>query len=157
MHANAGHLLVNCYSLNSIGPEVEKNSGPIRYIAVYMISALASSTCSYWFSKAPAIGASGAIYGLVGSFAVFVLRHRGILKGTEGRLKYIAQTIALNMSIGLLSKGIDNWGHLGGLVGGAATAWLLGPALKLEYDGKQRFLTDKAPIFSFIKGRKNTP
>ncbi|CAH9081725.1 unnamed protein product [Cuscuta epithymum] len=156
LHANLGHLLVNCYSLNSVGPVIEKTSGSKRYIAVYMISAAASSTFSYWFSKAPAIGASGAIFGLVGSYAVYVLRHRGILKGTEGKLKYIAQVIAINMTIGLLSQGIDNWGHLGGLVGGAAASWLLGPAWKLESvrnDGRG-VLTDKAPIFSLIKWRK---
>ncbi|KAK6135410.1 hypothetical protein DH2020_030829 [Rehmannia glutinosa] len=69
---------------------------------------------------------------LVGSFAMFVLRHRGMVKGTEGDLKHIAQVIVLNMAIGLLSQGIDNWGHVGGLIGGAAASWLLGPAWKFE-------------------------
>nr|GMD04967.1 RHOMBOID-like protein 10, chloroplastic [Ipomoea batatas] len=149
---------VNCYSLNSVGPAIEKISGPRRYIAVYLISAIASSTFSYWHSKAPAVGASGAIFGLVGSFAVFVLRHRGTVKGTEGDLVYIARIIALNMAIGFLSKGIDNWGHLGGLVGGAATSWLVGPAWKLESVSEgRRVFADKAPIFSLIKSRKTKP
>lgn len=86
---------INCYSLNSIGPTVEKLSGPRRYMAIYVISAVAGkclyldnvpfclhcivnftviwwscycelgSTMSYWFCKAPAVGASGAIFGLV--------------------------------------------------------------------------------------------
>nr|GMD08874.1 RHOMBOID-like protein 10, chloroplastic [Ipomoea batatas] len=158
LHANVGHLLVNCYSLNSVGPAIEKISGPRRYIAVYLISAIASSTFSYWHSKAPAVGASGAIFGLVGSFAVFVLRHRGTVKGTKGDLVYIARIIALNMAIGFLSKGIDNWGHLGGLVGGAATSWLVGPAWKLESVSEgRRVFADKAPIFSLIKSRKTKP
>ncbi|KAL3843704.1 hypothetical protein ACJIZ3_001107 [Penstemon smallii] len=112
LHANIGHLMVNCYSLNSVGPPVENICGPKRYLSIYIASAIASSGMSYWFSKSPAVGASGAIFGLVGSFAVFVLRHRGIVKGTEGNLKHIAQVILLNMTIGLLSQGIDNWGHV---------------------------------------------
>ncbi|KAK6131877.1 hypothetical protein DH2020_034378 [Rehmannia glutinosa] len=111
LHANIGHLLVNCYSLNSTGPSVENICGPKRYLTIYITSAIASSAMSYWFCTSPAVGASGAIFGLVGSFAMFVLRHRGMVKGTEGDLKHIAQVIVLNMAIGLLSQGIDNWGH----------------------------------------------
>ncbi|XP_057806137.1 RHOMBOID-like protein 10, chloroplastic [Salvia miltiorrhiza] len=149
LHANIGHLLVNCYSLNSIGPSVENICGPKRYLTIYISSAIASASMSYWFCKAPAVGASGAIFGLVGSFAMFVLRHRGMVKGTDNDLKHIAQVIVLNMTIGLLSQGIDNWGHAGGLLGGAAVSWLLGPAWELQSvarDGRRNF-EDRAPIF----------
>ncbi|KAK4491242.1 hypothetical protein RD792_001976 [Penstemon davidsonii] len=142
---------VNCYSLNSVGPSVENICGPKRYLSIYIASAIASSGMSYWFSKAPAVGASGAIFGLVGSFAVFVLRHRGIVKGTEGNLKHIAQVILLNMTIGLLSQGIDNWGHVGGLIGGAAISWLLGPAWEVQSISGRKVLIDKAPILSLVK------
>ncbi|OIT35698.1 rhomboid-like protein 10, chloroplastic [Nicotiana attenuata] len=157
LHANIGHLLVNCYSLNSVGPGVEKISGPRRYVVLYLTSAIASSAMSYWLSKAPAVGASGAILGLVGSFAVFVLRHRGMVKGTEGDLRYIANVIVLNMAIGLLNKGIDNWGHLGGLIGGAAASWLLGPAWKIQSISSEgrRVFADTAPIFSIIRTKRD--
>ncbi|KAL2513799.1 RHOMBOID-like protein 10 [Forsythia ovata] len=153
LHANIVHLMVNCYSLNSVGPTVEKICGPRRYLTIYVTSAIASSAMSYWFSKAPAVGASGAIFGLVGSFAMFILRHRGMVKGSEGDLQHIAHVIVLNMAIGLLSKGIDNWGHVGGLIGGAAVSWLLGPAWKVESVSRngRKVFTDKAPIFSLIK------
>ncbi|XP_011006552.1 PREDICTED: uncharacterized protein LOC105112524 [Populus euphratica] len=49
LHANIGHLMVNCYSLNSVGPTIENLSGPRRFIAVYLTSAIASSAMSYWF------------------------------------------------------------------------------------------------------------
>ncbi|KAJ7968087.1 RHOMBOID-like protein [Quillaja saponaria] len=158
LHANIGHLMVNSYSLNSIGPAVENISGPRRYLAVYFISAIASSAMSYWFCRMPAVGASGAIFGLVGSFAVFVLRHRSIVGGGREDLQHIAQVIILNMVIGLSSKGIDNWGHLGGLLGGAAASWVLGPAWKHEstsWDGRQIF-SDRAPIFNLLNGKKRT-
>ncbi|XP_052204768.1 RHOMBOID-like protein 10, chloroplastic isoform X2 [Diospyros lotus] len=156
LHANIGHLLVNCYSLNSVGPTVESISGPRRYLAVYITSAIASSAMSYWLCKSPAVGASGAIFGLVGSFAVFVLRHRGLVRGGKEDLKHIAHVIVLNMVIGLLSKGIDNWGHVGGLLGGAATSWFLGPAWRYESlsnDGR-KVLADRAPVFSLINTKK---
>lgn len=108
---------------------------------------------SYYLCKAPAVGASGAIFGLVGSFAVFVLRHRDIVRGSDQDLQHIMRVIVLNMAIGILSKGIDNWGHLGGLLGGAATSWFLGPAWKLESilgEGHKVF-ADRAPIFTVMK------
>nr|AIY60652.1 rhomboid protein Hedne_RBL10 [Hedera nepalensis] len=154
LHANMGHLMVNCYSLNSIGPTVEKISGPGRYMAVYIISAIASSAMSYWLCKAPAVGASGAIFGLVGSYAMFVLRHRNLNNDGIGDLQHIANVIVLNMGIGLMSKGIDNWGHLGGLLGGVATSWLIGPAWKYESHDQHRAFVDKAPIFSLIKTKR---
>ncbi|GAA0158750.1 serine protease [Lithospermum erythrorhizon] len=142
---------VNCYSLYYIGPLVDNICGPQRYLATYLTSAIASSTTSYWLCKGPSVGASGAIFGLVGSFAVFVLRHRGVVKGAEQDIQYIALIILLNMPIGLLSKGIDNWGHLGGFIGGVGISLLLGPVWKLEYISKgKRVYKDKAPIFTVI-------
>ncbi|KAI3968558.1 hypothetical protein MKW92_022068 [Papaver armeniacum] len=156
LHANIGHLMINCYSLNSIGPTVESISGPGRFLSVYFTSAVTSSAMSYWFCPAPAVGASGAIFGLVGSFAVFVLRHRSLVGNRKEMLQHVAQVIALNMVIGLLSKGIDNWGHLGGLLGGAAMSWFVGPAWTYEgrtSDGRSVFV-DKAP-FSYITKRRS--
>ncbi|XP_017618948.1 RHOMBOID-like protein 10, chloroplastic [Gossypium arboreum] len=158
LHANIGHLMVNCYSLNSIGPTVENLSGPRRFLAVYLTSAISSAATSYWFCKAPAVGASGAIFGLVGSVAVFVMRHRYMIRDAKEDLQHIAQVIFLNMVIGLMSRGIDNWGHLGGLLGGAGVSWLIGPAWKYESmasDGR-RIFSDQPPLF-YLTDRKQKP
>lgn len=158
LHADIVHLLVNCYSLNSVGPAVEKLSGPKRFFAVYTASAVAGSTMSYYLCKAPAVGASGAIFGLVGSFAVFVLRHRKLMKGGQQSLFQISRVIAINMVLGLMSRGIDNWGHIGGLIGGASLSWLLGPVLSIESTqvGRKAVLVDKPPIAYILSwGRSN--
>ncbi|KAM7474625.1 hypothetical protein LguiB_021868 [Lonicera macranthoides] len=158
LHANIAHLMVNCFSLNSVGPAVENVSGPRRYIALYFTSAVGGSAMSYWLSKSPSVGASGAIFGLTGSFAVFMLRHGSLVKGGMEELQHIARVILLNMVIGGLSRGIDNWGHLGGLIAGVATSWFIGPAWKYEAlsgDGRRVFI-DRAPILSLIKP-KRTP
>ncbi|KAH0916062.1 hypothetical protein HID58_030508, partial [Brassica napus] len=150
LHANPMHLMINCYSLNSIGPTAESLGGPKRFLAVYLTSAVAKtilrvlgSAMSYWLNKSPSVGASGAIFGLVGSVAVFVMRHKQMVRGGNEDLMQIAQVIALNMTLGLVSRGIDNWGHIGGLLGGTAMAWLVGPQWKYEYttrDGRRVFL-----------------
>ncbi|TKY71328.1 RHOMBOID protein 10 [Spatholobus suberectus] len=118
-----------------------------------IISRKSGSATSYWFCRMPAVGASGAIFGLVGSVAVFVLRHKDLVGGGKEHLQHIAQVIALNMVIGLLSNGIDNWGHLGGFVGGVAASWLIGPAWKYESTSRdgRRLFTDTAPMYNLFK------
>jgi rhomboid protease GluP len=73
------------------------------------------------------VGASGAIFGLFGGFAWFLLRHRKRLEpaAAQAALRNIGMLLAINLFIGLSVPGIDMAAHLGGLVGGAATAWAL--------------------------------
>nr|ACF78935.1 unknown [Zea mays] len=87
----------NCFSLNSIGPMVEMLSGPRRYLAVYFSSALAGSLMSYRFSASPAVGASGAIFGLVGAYAVYMWRHRRFFGNSRESLEHIGRVVVLNM------------------------------------------------------------
>ncbi|KAE8727219.1 putative RING/U-box superfamily protein [Hibiscus syriacus] len=162
---NEGQLLFFEFSWPDCG-----ESGPRRFLAVYLTSAISSAATSYWFCKAPAVGASGAIFGLVGSVAVFVMRHRGMIRDAKEDLQQIALVIFLNMLsgnellimqvIGLMSRGIDNWGHVSPrrLGWGAAMSWLVGPACKYEpmtSDGR-RIFTDKAPL-SYLTDRKRKP
>ncbi|CAL8155757.1 unnamed protein product [Prunus armeniaca] len=112
----AGHIFLftcKCWAPN-VGPTMEKISGPNRYLALYFASAIAmvsrksGSAMSYWFSEAPAVGASGAVFGLVGSLAVFVMRHRGLVGRGKEDLQHIAHVITVNMTV----KG-QKFGHLG--------------------------------------------
>ncbi|KAL9258408.1 RHOMBOID-like protein [Drosera capensis] len=75
---------LNCFSLNNVGPTLEYLCGPRRFLAVYFISAVAGTAMSYWKSQSPSLGASGAIFGLVGATTVFVWRHAALTAhGTE--------------------------------------------------------------------------
>jgi len=150
---------VNSYSLNSVGPTVESLGGGKRFLAVYTISALSSSGLSYALCTAPSVGASGAIFGLVGALAVFLARHKTLMSGGDKNLKQVGRVIALNLAFGLLSDGIDNWGHVGGLLGGAAVAWLIGPALSFDFapgSGKKQ-LFDRPPIARLISPWSKQP
>ncbi|RID46404.1 hypothetical protein BRARA_I03068 [Brassica rapa] len=93
---------INCYSLNSIGPTAERLGGPKRFLAVYLtFAAVASSTMGYLFNEASSIGASGAIFGVV---AVFVIRHKKMVRDGNENLRQIALSV--------VSRGIDSWGHV---------------------------------------------
>jgi rhomboid protease GluP len=127
LHIGVIHLLFNLYALNALGPTVESYFGHFRYAAIYLIGGLFGSLASYAFSPAPAAGASGAIFGLAGAIIVYFLKYRENF-GARGRaiLNNMFLLIAINLVFGFVQPGIDNWGHMGGLVGGAlVTAGLL--------------------------------
>uniref|UniRef100_A0A0D3BI67 Peptidase S54 rhomboid domain-containing protein n=1 Tax=Brassica oleracea var. oleracea TaxID=109376 RepID=A0A0D3BI67_BRAOL len=83
----------------------------------------------------------GEPYAFVGSVAVFVMRHKQMVRGGNENLMQIDQTL------GLVSRGIDNWGHIGGLLGGTAMAWLVGRHWKFVYTTRDgwRVFVDSAP------------
>eukprot|EP00873_Tetraselmis_striata_P037345 jgi/Tetstr1/457609/TSEL_044176.t1 len=133
LHGGLIHLLVNCYSTHQIGPMLENISGHGRFATVYTVSALTGSLASFALSANPSVGASGAIFGLGGALAVFFYRHKELLgRRSDYVLQQLGTTLAMNLMFGLMMHNIDNWGHIGGLLGGAASAYLLGPRLVVE-------------------------
>ena len=128
LHIGVIHLLFNLYALNSLGPLVEGFFGHRRFLVVYLIGGLFGSLASYIFSAVPSAGASGAIFGLIGAATVYFLRYQNNF-GARGRaiLQNMVIVIVINLIFGLSMPGIDNWGHIGGLIGGALVAWGLLP------------------------------
>lgn len=134
LHANLIHLGINCYSLFIFGTQVEALFGYRRYIVIYMISGVASVVLSFVMSPSMSVGASGAIFGLVGAMLVHLYRHRKLF-GERGRRRLVdvAVVAGINLLIGL-NPGIDNWGHVGGLIGGVVLAWLIGPIYSVHME-----------------------
>ncbi|GIV76066.1 rhomboid family intramembrane serine protease [Litorilinea aerophila] len=128
LHIGVFHLLFNLYALYALGPMVEGYFGHLRFLAIYLLGGLFGSLASYAFSPVPSAGASGAIFGLAGAITVYFLRYRENF-GPRGRaiLQNMLIVIAINLFFGLSVPGIDNWGHLGGLAGGALVSWGLLP------------------------------
>lgn len=128
IHIGVMHLLFNLYALYAFGPMVEGYFGHYRYLAIYLIAGLLGSIASFAFSSAVSAGASGAVFGLAGAIIVYFLRYRDNF-GRRGRaiLQNMFMVIGLNLVFGLSMSGIDNWGHMGGLVGGMLGAWGLLP------------------------------
>lgn len=137
LHGSLIHLAINGYALYILGPDVERMYGTARFAAIYMGAGLAGSAASYAFGRisAPAIGASGAIFGLMGALGAFAYSSREVLGDVARRnLRQIAGLAAINLLIGFSLAGIDNYAHLGGLVGGVILGLLLAPRLQFVPD-----------------------
>lgn len=134
LHAGIIHLLVNMYSLCIIGTQLENFVGKKKFIVIYLISAISGSLMSSIFSTTISVGASGAIFGLLGSMLYFGYHYRlylgNVLKAQ------IIPLIILNLFLGFALNGIDNAAHIGGLIGGYLTTMALGIPGKSEKTDK---------------------
>jgi membrane associated rhomboid family serine protease len=127
IHAGVIHLAVNMYSLYVIGPAVERFFGRARLLTVYLLAGISGVVLSLALNPGPSVGASGAIFGLLGALTAFLYTHRKLFgPAAQAQLRQIGFVLALNLILSL-TPGIDAWGHLGGLIAGAACGWLLGP------------------------------
>ncbi|MEU8103946.1 rhomboid family intramembrane serine protease [Nonomuraea muscovyensis] len=125
VHSSVFHILFNSWALYVVGPYLERAFGHVRYLALYVLSALGGATLGLWFDPLdqPTVGASGAIFGLFG--AIFVVSRR-----LNMDVRGIAMLIGLNLLITFVVPGISWTGHIGGLVTGAALAAALAYAPK---------------------------
>ena len=129
LHANFVHIALKGYALYVIGIDLEALVGRARFIAIYFVSGLAGSIASFIFSPAMGVGASGAIFGLIGALAIYYGLHRRLF-GKIGQIQFwnIIAVIALNIAFGFSGiLPVDNSAHLGGLVAGLAMGYVLCP------------------------------
>ncbi len=128
LHAGAFHLLLNVAALYVLGSIVENSLGVVAFWLVYLLGGLAGSVASYAFSEAPSVGASGAVYALLGAAAAYGLMNRNRLPSRLKRLLVVSPVvwILLNVAVSLLVPNIDVAAHAGGLLLGALLAPLLG-------------------------------
>ncbi|NLC43177.1 MAG: rhomboid family intramembrane serine protease [Clostridiales bacterium] len=124
LHIGIVHLFFNSYALYIYGPIVESLFGKAKFLVVYIVSGLTGSLLSYMFSLSISAGASGAIFGLMGSLLYLRQRNRDIFQRVFGSRLFVI--IGFNLFYGFTSTGIDNWGHIGGLVGGYLVANAIG-------------------------------
>ena len=119
LHIGPIHLVMNMLALLLFGSELERQLGRVRFLALYLLSALGGAAAIQLFGdpRVPVAGASTAIYGLLGGLAVLMLYRRQDLRG-------LLTLLAINVFISFL-PGVSLLGHLGGLVAGALTAGLL--------------------------------
>ena len=116
LHIGLIHLLVNNYSLYVLGSQLEGFLGKAKFLFVYLVSAVSGSMMSLIFTNGVSAGASGAIFGLLGSLLYFGYNYRVFLGNV---LKsQIIPLIIINLSLGFVIGGIDNAAHIGGLIGG---------------------------------------
>jgi rhomboid protease GluP len=138
LHGGLLHLVFNSMALVSIGSDIEKLCGTQRFLGIYFVGGFAGGVASYLFTANPAVGASGAIFALIGTELIYILRNRR-LYGAQATslLANVGFTALLNIGIGFTVTNIDNMAHIGGLIGGIVCGWLLTPQVipVMQYDG----------------------
>jgi rhomboid protease GluP len=133
LHASLLHIAFNMYALFLFGRGIEARYGHVRFLLLYFLSGFAGNVMSFLLTTNQSLGASTAIFGLISAEGVFILENRKLLGGRANRslmnLIYIA---GINLFLGYTTTGVDNWGHIGGLLGGIIFAWFGGPRWKVE-------------------------
>lgn len=157
LHSGVTHLASNTFSLQRMGPDVERFFGPGRFLATYLAAGVAGNYLSAIKSPNPSLGASGAVFGVYGAYLAFMGRHEvstrekssprrrttshflslcstlQFLFGRRGEMAMsrVTEMVGMNLVLGFMTPQIDNWAHLGGFLGGAAMSLLIGPNIKV--------------------------
>jgi membrane associated rhomboid family serine protease len=130
LHVNLLHILFNMWALYLFGPLLEQLYGRIEYLAIYLLCAAGGSVLTILAApEQQAVGASGAIFGLLGlAFAVSRRRHLALPRQTRMVLGQIGSLLFINLAFTFFVPGISVTGHLGGLAVGLVLGWLLPPS-----------------------------
>jgi membrane associated rhomboid family serine protease len=128
LHAHPLHLALNAIFLWRFGDYVERLLGPVVFLIVYVLAGVVASAVSLQFHGL-SVGASGAIFGLVGVLLTVAMTSRG--SGGLGEMvaelrPNLISIVVANLFLGFLMQGVDNAAHIGGLAGGLALGWLVG-------------------------------
>lgn len=144
LHGGILHLALNGWALFQLGALLELLMGSPRMLLIYFASGIAGSLASATFTQQPSVGASGAIFGLLGALIAFLLRRRGALT-PQGKsiLMQLVGWAAINVFFGFSTPGIDNSAHLGGGAAGLLFGFALPetrrslppPGYESEYNG----------------------
>jgi rhomboid protease GluP len=133
LHGSLPHIAFNMYALLSFGASLERFFGHGRFFLLYLLGAFAGNVASFLFSPGYSVGASTAIFGLLGAEAIFLIQNRKVFPGqfrsAIGNIIFIA---AINLFVIGSLPGIDNWGHIGGLIGGLMFTSFAGPLWEIE-------------------------
>ena len=139
LHGGLMHIGFNMYALYILGPWLERFYGHWQFLLLYTLGGLTGNIVSYLRIPNPSLGASTATFGLLAAYGILAYRNQKTF-GARGKamVQNALQVIIINLFIGL-TPGIDNWGHLGGALGGIALAWLAGPIVDLDKKDPNRY------------------
>lgn len=129
LHIGLIHLLFNSYALFILGQDVERLYGSARFLLIYFLSGLGGSLASFVLGAGGiSAGASGAIFGLIGTeIAYFYLHRQTFGRRGQAQLRSLLMLAGINLIFGFTIPGINNLAHMGGLLFGLALGWILAP------------------------------
>lgn len=154
LHGSIAHIFFNMYALLSIGSFLERQFGHGRFTLLYFLGGFSGNVFSFLLTgeNGYSVGASTAVFGLVAAQLIFFYQNRklfgNIARQAIGNSVFI---IAINLFIGL-TPGIDNWGHVGGLLGGAIFAWFASPRWEVVGSSTGLKLQDEREFRDIILG-----
>jgi rhomboid protease GluP len=127
------HIGFNMYALYAIGRSLEARFGHSRFLLLYFLGAYAGNVLSFLLTSGNSLGASTAIFGLFAAEAAFVFQNRKLFQD-KGRaaLGNVISLAAINLFLGFTIPNVDNFGHIGGMLGGLIFTWFGGPRWKVE-------------------------
>lgn len=129
LHGGFLHLALNMLGLWEAGRQLNRLHGNFQFLLIYLASALTGSALSLHFSaqQSVAVGASGAVFGVLGALLVAMYQHRGQIPGVTSKNVMTSQGVFLAYALvqGFSKQGIDNAAHVGGLIAGCVLAWVL--------------------------------
>jgi len=153
LHGSVPHIFFNMYALFSLGTSLERYFGRGRFFALYVLGSFAGNVASFLFTDGYSVGASTAIFGLIGAEGIFLYQNRKLFadrfRSAIGNVIFIA---AINLFVIGSLPGIDNWGHIGGLIGGLMFTWFAGPVWAVESNLFGYSLVDKRPSRDVLVG-----
>ena len=142
VHIGPLHILFNMYALAIFGPAIESRYGRARFLAMYLAAGFLGSAASILLThgRGPRAGASGAVFGILGAWIAFFVRHRSA-RGAREQLRSLLFLVAINLFIGVsIARSIDNNAHLGGLVGGFVIGTALEQSVRRKNPAEQRVI-----------------
>ena len=124
LHVGVLHLALNSFGLYLFGNLVEQSLGTARMLALYLVTGFCATVVSFTFGPVgvAGVGASGAVFGLLGAWLAYNLRRRS-LRLARANVQWALTLIGINLVFGLSVPRIDNLAHIGGLVAGVAAGF----------------------------------
>ncbi|HYX50939.1 MAG TPA: rhomboid family intramembrane serine protease, partial [Ktedonobacteraceae bacterium] len=150
LHVNILHIGLNMLNLIVLGIFVERIFGHLRFLLIYLVTGVISIIASFYFAPQEiSVGASGAIFGLVGAYSLFIFIHRkAFRRGGIPALSWLVLVIGINLGIGLIIPNVDNYAHVGGFLSGCILGWFFAPYYVPQLQEGKTVLIDTHSLIS---------
>ena len=140
LHGSFMHLFLNLAGLYIFGKELESIYGSIKFLFICLLTSWGSTLASYTFSPGLAIGASGIVFGIIGGLISFYFTQKGKVTGADYKFKSMYTLVIINLVLGFMMPRIDNSAHIGGILTGLLSGWLLSPKYEILKDDEHQSL-----------------
>lgn len=142
LHIGIFHLMINSYTLYQLGTIIEEFFGQTKFLATYVLTAISAGILSLIFTNAISAGASGALFGLTGLLLGNSWAKKVYVPDLPIDERQLLPFVLFNLYYGFVVPGIDNFAHLGGLLGGIALGFVFDPSVSFDPSPLKRMLPD---------------